>query len=142
MAAPNLSTQTSWALLVLRLIQMIQCEAPLLLFRAKEPVIKLVLACQAYFSVVPAQAGTQGFQSLAPCSCQGQALGPRFRGGDEFGCAWNWITASCAGMTMNRNWITASFAGTTKGIFAGHKRDPNSSQTLRRNILVSSGGPR
>jgi putative endonuclease len=35
-------------------------------------------------SVVPAQAGTQGFQSLAPCSSQGQALGPRFRGGDDW----------------------------------------------------------
>jgi len=31
------------------------------------------------------EAGIQGFQSLAPCSCQGQALGPRFRGGDEGG---------------------------------------------------------
>jgi hypothetical protein len=34
--------------------------------------------------VVPAKAGTQEFQSLAPCSCQGQALGPRLRGDDEF----------------------------------------------------------
>ncbi len=33
--------------------------------------------------VIPAQAGIQGFQSLAPCSSQGQALGPRFRGGDK-----------------------------------------------------------
>jgi hypothetical protein len=34
-----------------------------------------MLVRQANLSVVPAQAGTQGFQSLA--------LGPRFRGGDE-----------------------------------------------------------
>ena len=39
---------------------------------AKEAVIKLMLARQANFVRVPAQAGTQGFQSLA--------LGPRFRG--------------------------------------------------------------
>ena len=30
-----------------------------------------------------AEVGTQGFHTLAPCSCQGQALGPRFRGGDD-----------------------------------------------------------
>ena len=34
--------------------------------------------------VIPAKAGTQGprVRTAAPCSCQGQALGPRFRGGD------------------------------------------------------------
>jgi hypothetical protein len=33
----------------------------------------------------PAKAGTQGskVEAAAPCSCQGQALDPRFRGGDE-----------------------------------------------------------
>jgi hypothetical protein len=31
-----------------------------------------------------AEVGTQGFHTLAPCSCQGQAPGPRFRGGDDF----------------------------------------------------------
>ena len=36
-------------------------------------------------SVVPAQAGTQSrkVEAAAPCSSQGQALGPRFRGDDE-----------------------------------------------------------
>ena len=35
-------------------------------------------------AVVSAKAETQGFQSLAPLSSQGQALGPRVRGDDEF----------------------------------------------------------
>jgi hypothetical protein len=35
--------------------------------------------------VIPAKAGIQGPKScaVAPCSSQGQALDPRFRGGDE-----------------------------------------------------------
>src|SRR6266481_5066804 len=37
------------------------------------------------FFVTPAEAGVQGHRSsLAPCSCQGQALGSRFRGSDDF----------------------------------------------------------
>jgi hypothetical protein len=44
--------------------------------------------------VIPAQAGIQGFQSLAPCSSQGQALGPRFRGGDEVASRWHSSTYS------------------------------------------------
>ena len=44
----------------------------------------------AYF-VVPAQAGTQRFQSLA--------LGPRFRGGDGSGGIPNLTTAAFAGAT-------------------------------------------
>src|SRR5207247_5460298 len=40
--------------------------------------------------VIPAKAGTQrGRSPAAPCSCQGQALGPRFRGGDEGGVGFN-----------------------------------------------------
>jgi hypothetical protein len=48
--------------------------------------------------VVPAQAGTQGFQSLAPCSLPGASLGPRFRGGDDVRGLRDWITASVAGV--------------------------------------------
>ena len=56
----------------------------------KEPVIKLMVGRHADPFVVPAQAGTQGFQSLA--------LGPRFRGGDGFERARNWITDLKAGV--------------------------------------------
>jgi hypothetical protein len=40
--------------------------------------------------VIPAKAGTQGGKLLretSPCSGQGQALDPRFRGGDDMGGA-------------------------------------------------------
>jgi hypothetical protein len=58
--------------------------------------------------VVPAKVGTQGFQTLAPCSSQGQApcslpgasLGPRVRGDDEF--------------VRPEDILRAAFAGTTK----------------------------
>jgi hypothetical protein len=54
-----------------------------------------VPACDlnGFYFVVPAQAGTQGFQSLA--------LGPRLRGGDDLRGLRDFITASCAGKTSN-----------------------------------------
>jgi hypothetical protein len=63
-----------------------------LVIPTKEAVRKSAGAPQISRFVVPAKAGTQGFQSLAPCSCQGQALGPRFRGGDDCGegCRFNY----------------------------------------------------
>ena len=51
---------------------------------AFEPVTKLLPPLARPYLVIPAQAGIQGFQSCAPGSNPGQALGPRFRGGDEF----------------------------------------------------------
>jgi hypothetical protein len=50
---------------------------------AKEAVQELSREPDAAHLVIPAQAAIQGFQSLAPCSRQGQALGPRFRGSDK-----------------------------------------------------------
>jgi hypothetical protein len=52
--------------------------------------------------VVPAQAGIQGFQSLA--------LGPRFRGGDDVRGLRDWITASFAGVTINERYCGYHFA--------------------------------
>jgi hypothetical protein len=47
--------------------------------------------------VVPAEAGTQGFQSLAPCSPPGASLGPRFRWGNAVKGLCDWLTASKVG---------------------------------------------
>ena len=47
----------------------------------------------------PVGARGLGFQRLAPGSCQGQALGPRFRGGDGLGGIADLITGSFAGTT-------------------------------------------
>jgi len=57
------------------------------------------LAPSFSISVIPAKAGTQGFQSLAPCSSQGQALGPRFRGDDGLSCPQDFPTPSFASVT-------------------------------------------
>ena len=52
--------------------------------------------------VIPAQAGIQRFHSLAPCSSQGQALGPRFRGSDELAGRLHFFTRSFAGEKESR----------------------------------------
>src|SRR5271169_1122704 len=59
---------------------------------------KLDIRLKVFCFVVPAQAGTQGFQSLA--------LGPRFRGGDDLRGLRVWITASFAGTTTK--WLPRS----------------------------------
>ena len=74
-----------------------------------------------------AKAGTWGFQALAPCSCQEQALGACFRGGDEFGCAWNWIAALKAGVHLS----AARAAGGWVPAFAGTAVRPRSSRAGR-----------
>jgi hypothetical protein len=58
---------------------------------AFEAVRKLDIHLTVFCFVVPAQAGTQGFQLLA--------LGPRFRGGDDLSGLRDWFTASFAGVT-------------------------------------------
>src|SRR6516165_4589983 len=69
--------------------------------------------------VISAKAGIQEIQSLVPCSSQGQALGPRFRGDnefvsprdfpdslfrrdDEFVCPKNFLATCFAGVTITR----------------------------------------
>ena len=64
--------------LVLTCIQIIQCSALSLSSRRRRLSGNPDSEPQGSYSVVPAKAGTQGFQSLAPCSCHGQGLGPRF----------------------------------------------------------------
>ena len=68
---------------------------------------------QVSHSVVPAQAGTQGFQSLA--------LGPRFRGGDDWRMLPIWITASESGnpgRKRSSRCPRTAFAGVTVMIVA------------------------
>ena len=57
---------------------------------ANEAVRKLNFRLKVFCFVVPAQTGTQGFQSLA--------LGPRFRGGDDLRGLRDLITPSNAGI--------------------------------------------
>src|SRR5271154_708045 len=58
--------------------------------------------------VIPAKSGNPGTQTetVAPCSSQGQALGPRFRGGDD-GVA---VLAHGAGKCVRSSW-PATLAG-------------------------------
>ena len=49
-------------------------------------------------------------RALIPCSCQRQALGPRFRGGDDWRNPANLITAACAGTTNRVECRTLIFA--------------------------------
>jgi hypothetical protein len=75
-----------WSRLLRRPTRSAQCTNSLDALRGCNPIAKsggLLL-----ISVIPAKAGTQAVQSLAPCSCQGQALGPRFRGDDELSPAY------------------------------------------------------
>ena len=54
-------------------------------------------------AVSPAKAGILRFQSLVPGSSQGQALGPRFRGGDDLAAGANSFTRSFAGIGIFRD---------------------------------------
>jgi hypothetical protein len=65
-----------------------------LVFPAQEAVRKLNFCLKVVCFVVPAQAGTQGFQS--------RPLGPRFRGGDDLRGLRDLITASFAGVTPEK----------------------------------------
>jgi hypothetical protein len=60
---------------------------------AEDAVIQLQNGALMIIPVVPPNAGTQGFQPLA--------LGPRFRGDDEFLRSEDFLTASFAGEAFN-----------------------------------------
>jgi hypothetical protein len=73
----------------------------------------LCLPLSEPFSVIPAQAGIQGFQSLA--------LGPRLRGDDDFGCTAGFLHS----LLRRYDEVVAVFAGMTTVIAGGCPGPPH-----------------